>query len=95
MVNVEEVTDEVNHLLKAKFPKAKVSRVNVEESSDADGDPSMNIQVVFKLRPSKPDMRYGSTGLIDEMRSWLSRKGDYRFPYFSFISEQEEKELLQ
>jgi hypothetical protein len=93
MIGAAEIKSEVKKLLKAKFPKTIVSRVDVEEASDADGQPSMNVLIVFKTRPPKHDMRYGKRGLVDELRTWLSKQADDRFPYFSFLTEKDEKEL--
>jgi hypothetical protein len=95
MTNVGQTKAEVERLLREKFPKSAISRVDVEEISDSDGEPSLGVWVVFRTRPAKAEMRYQKNSLIDELRTWLSKKGDDRFPYFSFITERDEKALLQ
>jgi hypothetical protein len=95
MTNADDVKSEVTGLLKENFPKAAVSRVDVEEAFDSEGEPSFNVRVVFRSRPPKHDMRYARTSVIDKTRTWLSKHGDERFPYFSFVTDQDEKELSQ
>jgi len=95
MISVEEAQKEVRELLKARFPKARVSRVDVEESSDSDGEPSIKVKVVFRARPAREYLRYERSRLVDAFRTWLASKSDDRFPYFTLVSEQDEKELAK
>jgi hypothetical protein len=92
MTSIEDTQTEVTQLLKAKLPKADVARVDVTDTIDSDGEPSLNIWIVFKARPPKSDMRQAKA-IVDELRTWLANHGDERFPYFSFVTEQDEKEL--
>jgi hypothetical protein len=95
MVAPDETKSEVISLLKAKFPKSGTSRVDVADGTDWQGEPSIDIRIVFRRNPSKDEMRYARPRLIDELRTWLSKRGDERFPYFSFLTEKDEKELLR
>lgn len=93
MVSVETAKAEVAKLLKARFPKSAISRVDISETVDSDGQPSLKVLVVFLRNPAKAEMRYERSRLIDDLRTWLSRSGDERFPYFSFLTEKDEREL--
>jgi len=94
MTGVAETKAEVGQLLKQKLPKAEVARIDVREQPDAEGQPSFYIYVVFRSSPSRDELRQTNT-LVDQLRTWLGQKGDERFPYFSFITEKDEKELSQ
>ena len=94
MVSERETADETKALLKLNLPKAIVERVDVRQSTDSDGQASLDVWIVFKTRPPKEEMRQANN-VIDELRTWLQTKGDGRFPYFEFITTQEEKELSQ
>ncbi len=92
MIDAAETETEVRQLLKAKLPKASVARVDVREGADSEGEASLNVEVVFSFPPAKDEMRQANN-VIDEFRTWLTQKGDDRFPYFSFLTEQDKKEL--
>ena len=93
MVAVAKAKDELVRLLKARFPKSKLSRVDVTEGSDSDGQPSIDVKIVFRHSPAKDEMRYERHRLVDDLRTWLTKEGDDRFPYFSFLTEKDEREL--
>jgi len=93
MVNAQQARTQVAELLKVRFPTSPVSRVDVQESVDSHGQPSLDVWVVFRSRPAREEMRYAKPRVIDELRSWLSKNADERFPYVTFVSEREDREL--
>jgi len=95
MVTVEQAKSEVVSLLKMRFPKSVPSRIDVAARTDSDGEPSIEITVIFRGNPAKEEMRYARPRLIDDLRTWLAKNHDDRFPYFSFLTEKDEKELLK
>jgi len=95
MVTIEQAKSEVASLLKTRFPKSAPARIDVAAATDSDGEPSIGITVVFRGNPAKEEMRYARPRLIDDLRTWLTKNDDNRFPYFSFLTEKDEKELLR
>jgi hypothetical protein len=92
MVGVKETEQEIKLLVRKNLPSAKVARIGVEDSSDSEGQPSLSIRVIFRTKPPKKELQKTDT-LVDAFRTWLSEKGDDRFPYFSFLTLKDEKEL--
>ncbi len=92
MITIEDSTTEVRELLTKEMPKAKVARIDVKSQSDSDGEPSLYVRIVFTTKPVKPDLKKTHL-IIDEFRTWLTKNGDSRFPYFSFLTVKDEKEM--
>jgi hypothetical protein len=92
MITEREAKEEILHLLQLNLPKVDVSRVDVRESADSDGLPSLDVDVVFRLFGLHEITAQANT-IVDEFRTWLVGKRDDRFPYFSFTTEQDEKEI--
>jgi hypothetical protein len=92
MITIEDSATEVRELLTKEMPKAKVARIDVNSRSDSDGEPSLYVRIVFKTKPVKPDLKKTHL-IIDEFRTWLTNNGDSRFPYFSFLTIEDEKEM--
>ncbi len=80
-------------LLETRFRKSRLSHIEVVEGADSDGQPSIDVRIVFRNGPAKDEMRYERHRLVDDLRTWLAMEGDDRFPYFSFLTEKDEKEL--
>ena len=92
MIGPREAEKEVELLVRENLPKAAVASVRVEGSSDSAGEPSLNVWVIFQAKPTKKQLQ-NTDVLVDAFRTWRSEKGDDRFPYFSFLTVKDEKEL--
>jgi hypothetical protein len=89
MVDTDATRTEIQELLKAKLPGVPF-RIDVKERPDSEGEPSLYILIISKDSPPKVEVRQT---LVDELRAWLGKSRDDRFPYVSFIAEKEEQEL--
>jgi hypothetical protein len=82
----------VGDLLASGFPKSGRARIDVRETLDSGGDPSLKIRIVFTDKPAADEMRDQRIRVVDELRTWLAKNSDDRFPYISFTTEQDEKD---
>lgn len=92
MVEMKAAEKEVMRLVKDLFTGAELERVRIDEGLDSGGDPSLFVRVVFETWPDQKESRK-SAAVVDKFRTWLATKGDDRFPYFSFLTIADEKEL--
>jgi hypothetical protein len=90
-MDVAELDAVVRNLVSRNMPSVKVVKVTYEEAFDSEGDESIFIRVLMHKRPPKAYSKYAE--VVDQLRTWLAGKGDNRFPYVEFVSEQDEKEL--
>ena len=88
-VTMEEVVQTVAmDVVRKQLAPAKIIKVTVEEDNDFDGDPILQINVVFEAEGDRLDPIKG-VGLIRHMREGLGEVNEHRFPTFSFWTTEE------
>lgn len=90
----EDFENEVKHLLDRNYPELDVARVDVRDIIDSAGEPSLDVIVILRRRPAKRDIER-NWQVMDQFRTWLAGRNDDRFPYFRFLTEQEERDLAR
>lgn len=78
----------VRDVLRRQFDELRVARIAVEEGYDADGDPVLDIAVVYEPDGGKPDIAK-VVGFVRHLRPELSQIGENRFPVISYIPVDE------
>lgn len=94
LADLTAAENELRNIVVRAFPRSEIVHASVEASLDSENEPSLVARVVLKQRPLQAEMRKTSQ-VVDEFRTWLSRNGDDRFPYFEVLSEEDERELSQ
>jgi hypothetical protein len=89
MENIETI---IRNKLAAEFRFFKVSNVSVRKDSDADGDPILLVDVVFKGNLVDVDTKILSSA-VRIVRPELLANNEAAFPVFSFISEHDAGQL--
>ena len=78
----------VKPVLEAQLAPAQIVNVFVTEDDDADGEPILNITVVFEAEDNRLDPKQ-VLGLIRHLRGPLNESGSDRFPILSFMTSEE------
>ena len=78
----------VKPVLEAQLAPARIVNLFVTEDEDADGDPILNITVVFEAENDRLDPNR-VLGLIRHLREPLNESGSDRFPILSFMTSEE------
>jgi hypothetical protein len=94
MIDISKAQVELRQIIGRIVPSANIARIDIQPATDSSGEPSFRIRVVLKGRLGKEAMRKIGT-VVDEFRTWLAKQDDERFPYFDFITEQDELDLLK
>ena len=94
MKHDRDFKDQVEHLLARNTPELDVARVRVKEIVDSSGDPSLDVRVILRRRPERRDVQR-TWAVSDQFRTWLAEHGDERFPYFEYLTEEEERDLAK
>ena len=96
MVAIDELKVELGRIIQANIPTIKLIRIEATEGSDSDGQQSLWIKAIIRTRPLEPrEMAQKSNAVVDQLRTWMTKYGDERFPYFDFLTEQDEKEIRE
>lgn len=88
----EEIESEARALLARIIPSLEIARLDVTDSVDSDGEPSLRLKIVARQRPPRDDTQ-NMPVFVDQLRTWLALRKDERFPYVRLITESEEREL--
>ncbi len=92
MLDNDVVRQTVEDIVRRCLSSDRISRVEVQDDWDHDGDPVLRITVVFKSAPSVRDARK-MIGLIGDLRSQLKQLDEESFPLVNFISKSEAAKL--
>lgn len=96
MVVIDTLKTEVSRIIRANIPAIQLLRIDITEGADSDGQQSIWINAIIKTRPLEPrEMARKSSMVVDQLRTWMTSYDDERFPYFDFLTEQDEQELQQ
>ena len=88
------MTQDINHdefvkrVLEEQLAPARIVDLSVKEGKDADGEPILNITVVFEAENDRLDPNQ-VLGLIRHLREPLNEIGSDLFPILSFMTEEE------
>lgn len=93
-LNEPEFRDELKRLLSRNVPEFDVSRIDVREMVDTAGEDGIAVKVILRTRPAQWDA-FRTWRVTDQFRSWLAHRDDERFPYFTYLTEEEERELAK
>ncbi|HUX67012.1 MAG TPA: hypothetical protein VMV31_05960 [Terriglobales bacterium] len=86
-----EAANEIRRLIHELLPKMSLEEVAVRPGTNADGEPSLFVRVVFQRTPERSDFR-AMRIVLSRFRDWLSaEKADERFPYFEVSTTAEER----
>jgi hypothetical protein len=82
----------IEGLLRDQIKPAVLVNVVVQEDSDTDGDPILNVRAVYDSTQSSPkaDKMLSASVLL---RLNLRLAGEQRFPLLAFVSSDDEKEI--
>lgn len=76
-------------IVQQQLKPAQIVDLRVTEADDADGDPILRVEVVFKVTGDRLDPEK-VLGLVRHLREPLQNKlNEKRFPVFSFVTEDE------
>lgn len=94
MVAIEDVRSAVAQIVQTELPSVEMIRVDAQDRFDSDGQRSLFITAIIKQRPLAPrQLARVSSSIVNQLRAWLGGHDDDRFPYFDFLTEQDEQEL--
>ncbi len=85
MKNIDKI---VKQVVQKQLAPAEIVNLTVEEAEDADGDPILRIEVVFKAAGDRLDPEK-VLGLGRHLRERLHESSPHRFPVFSFMTSEE------
>jgi hypothetical protein len=92
MTDLKAYARQIEELLSSNYPDLRVATVRIREITDSIGDPSLDITVLLQERPERIDQEK-TWRAMDQFRTWLANRDDDRFPYYRFLTEDEEREL--
>lgn len=96
MVAIDELKIEIDRIIRSAIPSIDIVRIDAVDRADSDGQRSVFITAVIRERPLDPrGLARKSSIIVDQLRTWMDEHGDERFPYFDFMTEQDEQELQQ
>ena len=89
----KSVTRAIEEVVRRQIDMVPIAEVAVREGEDHEGEPSLFVRIVFDADVDDLDARrtVSITRLLWER---LDELGETRFPYTSFISVQDYKELV-
>ncbi len=94
MVVSKEVKDAITRIVKERFSDTKITFVKIDAGEDSDGDPILNIFVVFEAQPGKETLDGEKMfGLPQRLIGKLSELNLDAFPLVSFVSTKDAKKL--
>lgn len=81
----------ITEMVRAEFPDAQLQDIGVKETTDADGDPILQVTVVFK---ASRDIDANKTpGLVRHLWPKLMAEQEMRFPLFRLMTSADAKRL--
>ena len=96
MVAIDELKVELERIIRSIIPSIDIIRIDADDRTDSEGQRSLFITSVIKKRPLDPrELARRTSKIVDQLRTWMSGHDDDRFPYFDFLTEQDEQELQQ
>lgn len=96
MVAIDELKTEVDRIIRSAIPSIDILRIDAADRTDSDGQRSVFIMAIIRERPLDPrSLARKSNIIVDQLRAWMDKRDDQRFPYFDFMTEQDEQELQQ
>lgn len=81
----------IQDMVRREFPDAQVQEVNIEDATDADGDPILKVTIVFKT--SKDIDTRKTSGLVRHLWPQLRAAEESRFPLFRLMTSADAKRL--
>jgi len=89
-MNTATICEIVRATLEERFPDARIDSVDIEDDRDADGEPILNIRVVFEAAGDRLDAREASS-FVRYLRNRLAHEDarDMPFPVLSFIAKSD------
>lgn len=82
----------IRTVLDSRFGAERIRDVQTEDDVDADGDPVLQVSVIYRADMGRLDPREMS-GIVRRLRPALAEVGEERFPIMSFISDTEAEAL--
>lgn len=91
--DLRKISESIKKLLAARMPGAAIYAVKVEESEDFDGDPILEITVIFDA--ASPLQAGKVAGVVRHIRSEILDQSDREFgyPVMSYISKKDAEKL--
>jgi len=90
----EEIKNAVADLVVSRFSDDKIASVSVQPGEDSDGDPVLNILVVFEAEAGRDTLDGKKmSGLARRLIAKLSEMNFDAFPLVSFVSTKDAKKL--
>lgn len=81
----------IKAMVRAEFPDAELQSVRVDEVTDADGDPILQVTVIFE---TSSDIDAAKTpGLVRHLWPQLKAAHETRFPLFRLMTSADAKRL--
>ena len=71
-----------------RFPDAKLVSLELEEDSDYEGDPILQVRITFEAEADRLDPKETS-GFIRHLLPALLKQGETAFPIVSYISKND------
>jgi len=94
MVVSDEVKSAITTIVKERFSDAKITSVTVAAGEASDGDPILNVYVVFEPEKGKETLDGAKmSGLPRRIMGKLSELDMDVFPLVSFVSSKDAKKL--
>jgi hypothetical protein len=95
MVVDNTVRDAITEVVRARFVDANITSVKIEPAEDSDGDPVLEILVVFESKSDKDTLDgQKMSGLTRHIMERLAEiKATGAFPLVSFMSTKDAKKL--
>ena len=92
MLSPEELGRVVEAVVADRLNETRIVHVDVADSIDSEGEPTLDVTVVYEDECGKLNVRRASA-LIRHLMPKLAERGERRFPIVSFMSNSDYRSL--